>query len=437
MNMGTPKKILFLTGTRADFGKIKSLLRAIEADDDFEAYIFATGMHLLSKYGSTFDEIRKEEFHNVFLCFNQMTNTSSNMDMVLADTIKGLGHYVREFSPDLIVVHGDRVETLAGAIVGALNNILTAHIEGGELSGTVDELIRHSVTKLAHIHFVANNEARSRLIQMGEAPQSIYIIGSPDIDIMLSDSLPSLDTALEHYEIPFKDYGILLYHPVVTELDQLASNIHEVINGVRTSGRNFVVIYPNNDTGSDIIIAALQQQLKDNSRFCMFPSLRFEYFLRLLKHAQVIVGNSSAGIKEGTGYGIPVINIGSRQANRFQHKLIQNIPEDCEALNNALSSLPDRQEPSLHFGKGQSAQLLLAAIRTPEFWSHPLQKQFRDLSPLNPTNQNQQPEPHDATDSAGSKPFRKNNKLGAKLRKQNRVISDTRELTLGHPFYHA
>ena len=375
----TAKKILFMTGTRADFGKIKSLLYAIEADEGFEAYIFATGMHLLAKYGSTFDEIRKENFRNVFLCFNQMTNTSSNMDMVLADTVKGLGHYVREFSPDLIVVHGDRVETLAGAIVGALNNILTAHIEGGELSGTVDELIRHSVTKLAHIHFVANEEARCRLIQMGESPRSIHIIGSPDIDIMLSDKLPTLDDVLKRYEIPFRNYGILIYHPVVTELDQLTSNINEVIEGVLAAEHNFVVIYPNNDSGSDAITSTMVQRLGNNPRFCLFPSLRFEYFLRLLKEAEFIAGNSSAGVREGTVYGIPVINIGTRQANRVRHDLIRNVPEERYALQKAMASLPDRRDSSLHFGNGQSANLFLTALRKSEFWHHPLQKQFQDM----------------------------------------------------------
>src|SRR6266705_1787677 len=124
------------------------------------------------------------------------------MDLVLANTVQGLGHFVREFPQDLIVVHGDRVETLAGAIVGALRNILVAHIEGGEVSGTVDELIRHAVSKLSHLHFVANTEFAERLVQMGENEDSVFVIGSPEIDIMLSENLPGLEEVRKHYEIP-------------------------------------------------------------------------------------------------------------------------------------------------------------------------------------------------------------------------------------------
>src|SRR3972149_5514199 len=176
------KKILFVSGTRADFGKIKPLIQQVKDSDDFEYQIFATGMHLLSVYGMTVLEIKKAGFDNIYSFINQDSAITSQMDLVLATTVQGLAYYVREYKPDLLVVHGDRVESLAGALVGCLNNILVAHIEGGERSGTIDELIRHAITKLSHIHFVSNNEARNRLVQMGEISSSIFVIGSPDID---------------------------------------------------------------------------------------------------------------------------------------------------------------------------------------------------------------------------------------------------------------
>jgi len=154
---------------------------------------------MLAKYGNTVDEVRKEGFRNIHTFINQ--TSSMPMDVVLANTINGLSNYIQEFRPDMIVVHGDRVEALAGAIVGALNNILVAHIEGGERSGTVDESMRHSISKLAHLHFVANKEAEKRLVQMGENKSQIFIIGSPDIDIMLSKSLPSLQKVKRRYGI--------------------------------------------------------------------------------------------------------------------------------------------------------------------------------------------------------------------------------------------
>jgi UDP-N-acetylglucosamine 2-epimerase (hydrolysing) len=141
------RKIVFITGTRADFGKLKPLIRAVEQHGDFEYSIFATGMHLLYRYGMTVEEIHKAGFTNIFAYMNQIHGEP--MEMVLANTITGLSRYLHEYEPDLLVVHGDRVEAMAGATVGALRNILVGHVEGGELSGTVDDLIRHSVTKLA------------------------------------------------------------------------------------------------------------------------------------------------------------------------------------------------------------------------------------------------------------------------------------------------
>src|SRR5579872_4676826 len=178
------KNILFVTGTRADFGKLKALIGRVAAEkEQFDYRIFATGMHMLSRYGSTVEEVAAN-FQNIYPYLNQDPFGGSGMDLALANTIQGLGHYVREFPTDLIVVHGDRIEALAGAIVGALQNTLVAHVEGGEVSGTVDELLRHAISKLSHLHFVANEEASDRLVQMGEQPGAVFAIGSPDIDVM-------------------------------------------------------------------------------------------------------------------------------------------------------------------------------------------------------------------------------------------------------------
>jgi UDP-N-acetylglucosamine 2-epimerase (hydrolysing) len=380
----TRPSLLFLTGTRADFGKLKPLIRRVDESGDFEYRIFATGMHMLSRYGSTVIEVEKAGFRNVFAFMNHDSLSTSQMDLVLATTVQGLARYTREFPPDMIVVHGDRVETLAGAIVGALNNILVAHIEGGELSGTVDELIRHSVSKLSHLHFVANEEARGRLLQMGERDQSVFVIGSPDIDVMLSGDLPDLGEVKRYYEIEFKRYGILIYHPVTTERHQLARNVVEVLAGLKQSDRDFVAIYPNNDAGSEHILLALEE-LRDHPRFRLIPSMRFEYFLTLLKHADVVVGNSSAGIREAPVYGVPSINIGSRQQSRFSCPSILNVGEKASEIAGALMRLPTERSHSLHFGNGGSADLFLQALRSPEVWNTPRQKQFQDLPAVIPS----------------------------------------------------
>jgi len=373
------KRIIFVTGTRADFGKLKPLMGKVEENDDTECFIFATGMHTLARYGSTFLEILKCGFTNFFPFMNQMESNSSDMDIVLSETIRGLGHYIREVKPDLIIVHGDRVEAMAGAIVGSLNNIRVAHVEGGELSGTIDELIRHSVSKLSHIHFVANDDAKRRLTQMGERPESIHVIGSPDVDIMLSDALPDIKTVKEKYEIEFDDYSVLIYHPVTTELDNLSSNVESLVSAVVESGKNYIVVYPNNDNGSDIILEAYKA-FGENMRFKQFPSLRFEFFLTLLKHADMIVGNSSTGIHEAPVYGVPTINIGSRQNNRSKDKEIIHVDGARDEVLHAINSINGHREPSLHFGRGESAKMFAAVLEKGDIWKTSVQKSFQELN---------------------------------------------------------
>lgn len=372
------KKLLFLTGTRADFGKIKSLIQIVEKDPDFEPYIAVTGMHLQHEYGYTLIEIERCGFKNIHTFSNH--TDESTMDLTLAKTIEGLSAYVKECQPDLIVVHGDRVETLAGAIVGSLNNILVAHIEGGEISGTVDELIRHSVSKLCHIHFVSNELAAKRLIQMGEIASSVFVIGSPDVDIMFSEDLPELETTKDYYDIKFDDFAIAMFHPVTTEAVHMAQYSDNFTQALLNDHHNYVVIYPNNDLGSKAILDSYEK-LKDNSRFRIFPSLRFEYFLTLLKNSQFMIGNSSAGIREAPYYGIPIINIGTRQQNRAVHSDILNTDYSIESITKALSTIDNHQvvPQQEDFGAGNSAELFLGSLKNKDIWQLNHQKQFRDL----------------------------------------------------------
>jgi len=372
------KKILFLTGTRADFGKIKSLISILEKQPEFEVFVFVTGMHLQEVYGYTLIEIERCNFKNVFTFENHTHETT--MDLTLAKTIQGLSNYCKNIQPDMIVVHGDRVETLAGAIVGSLNNILVSHIEGGEVSGTVDELIRHSVSKLSHIHFVSNKQAAKRLQQMGEIKESIFTIGSPDIDIMFSDQLPDVAVAKAYYKIDFEKYAIVMFHPVTTEIKEMEKFAKIFVDSLLEDNHNYIIIFPNNDLGSQFIIEAYEK-LKGNPRFRIFPSLRFEYFLTLLKNSQFIIGNSSAGIREAPYYGIPIINIGTRQQNRAVHADIINTDYSEKGIKEALSIIDSHKVQIVEddFGKGNSNELFLKSIQTADIWRLNHQKQFKDF----------------------------------------------------------
>lgn len=380
------KTILFLTGTRADFGKMKSLLKSVDASDEFECMLFVTGMHTLTNYGYTVDEVFKnigdqrtsEGFRNIHVYMNQ--NGGEDMERILASTVDGFSRYVAEVNPDLIVVHGDRVEALAGAIVGALRNILVAHIEGGEISGTVDEIIRHAVTKMAHIHFTANEENAFRLRQLGERKESIFVIGSPDIDILLSDSLPSMADVRDYYEIPFEKYAVGILHPVTTDLQETRATSQAMVEAMRSSDHNYVLIYPNNDMGADQIFQAYEP-LRDHPRFKLYPSLRMEYFLTLLRNADFFIGNSSAGIHEAPVYGTYSINVAGRQNNRFNHETIINVPAKADTILDSIRAIPNLKkcDPCYHFGKGKSAQHFMDALRDSRLWTIPKQKQFVDL----------------------------------------------------------
>jgi UDP-N-acetylglucosamine 2-epimerase (hydrolysing) len=377
---GTRRKIVFLSGTRADFGKLKSLIRTLLHDPPrFEVHIFATGMHMDPKYGFTVLEFEKCNFPNVYRYINH--SSGGTMDQALGTTILGFGQYVRLIQPDLIVVHGDRSEALAGAIVGSLNNVLVAHLEGGELSGTVDGLIRHSVSKMSHLHFVSNAEARRRLVQLGEDPGSVFVIGSPDIDIMNSPDLPSLADVKAHYEIGFSDYAILAYHPVTTSVVTLREEVRELTRAVLDSGRDWVVIYPNNDEGSELILQQYLDVFPHQARVRMFPSLRFEAALVLLRHASLVLGNSSMGIREAPYYGTPTVNVGPRQEGRTSNPQILNVPARREAILEAIEAAAAQRglRPIREWGQGDSHVRFRRQLERSEIWNTPVQKIFRDI----------------------------------------------------------
>jgi len=373
------KKIVFLTGTRADFGKLKSLIKITQNSKDFEVHIFVTGMHMNSKYGYTVDEIYKSGFENIYKFINH--DIVEHMDRTLSKTIDGFSHYINELKPEMIIVHGDRVEALAGALVGSLNNILVAHVEGGEISGTIDELIRHAVSKLSHIHLVANEIAKNRLIQLGEYKKSIFIIGSPDLDLMNPKFLIKIETAKKHYEIKYKKYAIAMFHPITTEYKYIREYVKNFVDALIQSDMNYIVIYPNNDLGSNEIIEEYNR-LNDKSKFKVFPSIRFEYFLTFLKHSEFIIGNSSAGIREAPFYSVPTIDIGTRQNNRVKLKSVINCGYTKEDIINTISNLDYKKiqsEEKYLFGEGNSDNFFLDLLHSETLWNIECQKQFMDM----------------------------------------------------------
>jgi len=371
------KKILFVTCTRADYGKLKSLIISIQKNNNFISRVFVSGMHNMKRYGSTYEEIIKDKINGTYRYSNQTKNM--RMDEILMSTMMGFSSFLIKYNPDLVIVHGDRIEPLACALSSLLNNFLVAHIEGGEVSGTVDEMLRHSISKISHLHLVSNKTARKRLIQMGENKKYIFEVGSPDVDLILNKNLPKIELARKRYNIGFNNFSIAIIHPVTTNIKNLKRESKIFFSALVKTNLNYIIIYPNNDLGSEIILKEIHK-LKSNNKFRIFPSIRFEYYLTLLKNSKFIIGNSSSGIMGAPYYGVTTINIGTRQTNRLKTKLIKNIPFNEKKIIKTINQIKSRKIiKRKFFGEGNSAKKIENLLLSNKIWNINKQKSFVDL----------------------------------------------------------
>jgi len=267
---------------------------------------------------------------------------------------------------------------LATSLVCAINYVRCVHVEGGEVSGTIDEIYRHCNTKLCTAHLVSSDDAMRRVVRLGERPDRVFVMGSPELDAHLRPSGVTLDEVREHYEIPWEDYGIVIFHPVTSEADTMGVQAKALFDVLEKSGRNFVVIAPNNDPGSKAIFDVINGL--PSARFRMIPSMRFAYFSELLRNAGAMVGNSSAGVREAPFLGLPSIDIGTRQTNRStassitsakasQHRSIQRFLQDTWG---------HRFTPDTAFGAGNAAQRFVEILESESLWALSKQKQFFD-----------------------------------------------------------
>ena len=367
------KRLLFVTGTRADYGKLEPLAYAAQ-QAGFAISFFITGMHMMRRYGETRLEVKRFPGADFFEFVNQREGDAQ--DFILSKTILGFSDFVHEHRPDLVIIHGDRVEALAASIVCAMKYIPSAHIEGGEVSGTIDESIRHCNTKLCATHFVSSDAARARVLALGESPESVYNIGSPELDTHARPSGVSIEEVKARYAIPFDEYGIAIFHPVTSEQATIGAQAQSLFAALEHSGKCFVVIAPNNDPGTESIFAVLEQLPPE--RFRIIPSMRFNYFSELMKNAAVMVGNSSAGVREAPFLGVPSLDVGTRQTNRAQAASVTNcLAFDGDFIVQWTHDRWSRQEEkSESFGRGNASSRFVECIADPLFWDRGMQKLF-------------------------------------------------------------
>lgn len=375
MTERTAKSILFVTGTRADFGKLEPLAIAAR-DAGFGVGFFVTGMHMMDRYGLTKLEVRRMDGVAVHEFLNQ--RPGDPQDMVLAKTVMGFSDFVAETGPDLVVVHGDRVEALACALVAATNYVRSAHIEGGEVSGTIDEIFRHCNSKLASHHFVSSEQARARVLALGEPAEAVDVIGSPELDFHGAPSGVTIGEVRKRYDIPWAEFGLATFHPVTSEAADMGAQARALFGALTASARPFVVIAPNNDPGAAPIFEVLRAL--PEGQFRLIPSMRFAHFSEAMKHAACMVGNSSAGVREAPFLGLPSLDVGTRQSNRaLAASVIRADPRDGAAIAAFLDAHWGRRTARDEgFGSGGAAARFVEVLERPGFWTRSLQKSFQD-----------------------------------------------------------
>ena len=366
------RKICAVTGYRSDYTKLKSVLFAIEESSELELEVVVFGAHALGDYGNTVDSIENDQ-HNIITTL--LTNIEGGNTVAMS---KSVGLAVVELSsvlsvskPDVVLIVGDRYEIMAAAIASAMNNIPIAHIQGGEVSGTIDEVIRHSITKLANIHFPSTELSKNRILQMGENPEFVYNVGCPAIDYIKGKDYLSREEMLSDdwfktLGLNFsEDYLILMQHPVTT----MKEDFSETLEAVQSLGIQTIMIYPNPDAGGDSIVKAerkFSEKYEDDSVIVgKYKNIDFDHYLNLLRHCRCLVGNSSSGIREAYVFNTPVVNIGSRQQDRERTANVVDVPCDRNAIENAALTQMNRTIVSDGFelyGDGLASERIVSVL---------------------------------------------------------------------------
>ena len=335
------RKILYITGTRADYGLMKSVLREIENHPKLELELIATGMHLMPEFGMTINEIKKDGFkiHEIAATYEQ--DNKQSMANFVGKFIQLLTDKVKKIKPDIILLLGDRAEMLAGAIVGTYLTIPVAHIHGGDISSTVDEIVRHAITKLAHIHFSATEKSAERIIKMGEDPSNVFVVGAPGLDIILNENLIEPTKLSEKYNLDLSEPILLvIQHPVTTEVEDAPTQIRETLEAISELRYQTILIYPNADAGGRNMIEVIKEYEK-HPFIKIFKNIPYKEYLSLMNIASVMVGNSSSGIIEAPSFGLPVVNIGTRQEGRQRAENVIDVDYDKEQIKAAIKKALD------------------------------------------------------------------------------------------------
>jgi len=333
----SPRRVIYLSGTRADFGLMESTLQRIAATPGLAIAIAVTGIHLSRQHGHTVDEVRAS---GLPVCadipLDVSTRSASSMAVAIADCLRGITQVLARERPDFLLLLGDRGEMLAGAIAALHLGVPCVHVHGGERSGTVDEPVRHALSKLSTYHFVATPGSRERLLRMGEEDSRIFVTGAPGLDSLHQLGALSRDACLQGLGLGGDGRFVLaLFHPVVQQAGSAGAQARALLDALARLGLPVLWVEPNADAGSREILAALDAaDLPHGSRRAAHVSR--ELFVSALRHCSVLAGNSSSGIIEAASFGTPVVNIGDRQRLRERNPNVSDVEPETAAIEAAL-----------------------------------------------------------------------------------------------------
>ena len=362
------KKILFITERRADYSKLRPIIKEIKNSNNLEYFLVVTGSHLIKKHGYTINEIKKDDIkiHKKFRMFPRNSkNTHDEMTLAFGKAITNMTKIIKELKPDIVFTGFDIGANFAAAIVGAHMNIHVAHLEGGEVTGTIDESIRHAISKFAHVHFTTNDLAKKRLIKMGENSKNIFIVGNPSFDIIKKMKKIQTKELEKEFNIQLnRPLILLLQHTVTTEFDKIDKYFLETISAIKECGVQCLIISGNVDAGSEKILKIIEKSKIQN-----YPNLPFEKYINLLQNCSVLIGNSSSGIMEAPFLRIPSINIGTRQTGRLTSESVLNVEYDKKTIKKAIrKSLYDEKflkkvkKTKKHYGSGNSSKKIVKIL---------------------------------------------------------------------------
>ncbi len=371
------RRVLYLSGTRADYGLMRRTLMTLQNDDRFHLELAVTGMHLLPQYGLTMQEIVNDGFSIAGRIETpDSAGSSGQMALNIAAVIEGMTEIITRTRPDILLLLGDRGEMLAGAIAAVHQNVAVVHLHGGERSGTIDEPVRHAISKLANFHLTSTDDANRRLVRMGEPEDHVWTVGAPGLDGLREDASMTREELLSSLELDrSRPVALLVHHPVVQDANAMAQEVRSILDSLFACNCQVVAVKPNSDAGSEQVSNVLNEA-RSNPDLHLVTHFPRKVFVSWMSVADVMIGNSSAGIIEAATFGTPVINIGTRQNMRERNANVTDVEKPDEGLATIIRKVlaTGRMPMANLYGDGTTAPRIAERLLAISLTSQSLRK---------------------------------------------------------------